>query len=61
MQVAKEFTEDHKKAHGLKAVISLVPILSQLQTEVLPYVAPEYAKEMGIKVLNQDNNNLIKI
>jgi hypothetical protein len=48
MQVAKEFTEDHKKAHGLKAVI-LYQFCHNFK-QVFTLCSSEYAKEMGIKV-----------
>lgn len=38
------------KANPLKYFLNLVPFGSQFQTEILPYVSPELAKEMGIKV-----------
>ena len=42
--------EISKEAHGLKYVLNIMPGLAQFQTEVLPYLAPELAKSMGIKV-----------
>jgi hypothetical protein len=39
-----------KEAHGLKYTLNIIPGLSQIQTEVLPYLYPELAKEMGIRV-----------
>jgi hypothetical protein len=39
-----------KKAHGLKYMLNIIPGLSQAQNEALPYLYPELAKEMGIKV-----------
>ena len=39
-----------KKSHGLKYTLNIIPGLSQIQTEILPYLYPELAKEMGIKV-----------
>ena len=41
------------KAHGLKYLFNIVPGLSQLQTEVLPYLYPELAKEQGIRVTGE--------
>jgi hypothetical protein len=56
-QIGKEgvgmISEDEemmKKAHGLKYTLNIIPGLAQIQTEVLPYLYPELAKEMGIKV-----------
>lgn len=43
----EEMMED---ANPLKYFLNVVPFGSQFQTEILPYVAPELAKEMGIKV-----------
>jgi hypothetical protein len=45
-----EDEEMMKKAHGLKYTLNIIPGLAQIQTEVLPYLYPELAKEMGIKV-----------
>ena len=42
-----------KAAHPYKYFMNLVPIGAQLQTEVLPYIYPEFAKEIGIKVSSQ--------
>jgi hypothetical protein len=42
--------EISKDAHGLKYTLNLIPGLAQFQTEILPYLFPELAKEMGIKV-----------
>ena len=59
-QVSKEgygiITEDEEmmeKAHGLKYLLNIIPGLSQAQNEVLPYLNPELAKEMGIKVTKE--------
>jgi hypothetical protein len=38
------------KSHGLKYTLNLIPGLSQAQNELLPYLYPELAKEMGIRV-----------
>ena len=38
------------KAHGLKYILNIIPGLSQAQNEVLPYLYPELAKDMGIRV-----------
>jgi hypothetical protein len=39
-----------KKTHTLKAVLDVIPVLSQFQKEYLPSIDPELAKEMGIRV-----------
>lgn len=52
-QVSGELGEDADKSHGMKAVFGMLPGLSQAQTEVLPYVNPELAKEWGIRVTDQ--------
>jgi hypothetical protein len=47
------FTDDEKlmkDTHTLKAVLDVIPILSQFQKEYLPSIDPELAKEMGIRV-----------
>ena len=38
------------KGHPLKYFLNLVPVGYQFQNEVLPYIDPELAKEMGIRV-----------
>ena len=38
------------KAHPTKYFLNMIPIGAQFQTEVLPYLNPELAKEMGIRV-----------
>jgi hypothetical protein len=38
------------KAYPTKYFLNMIPIAAQFQTEILPYVDPELAKEMGIKV-----------
>lgn len=43
----EEMMED---ANPLKYFLNVVPLGSQFQTEILPYVAPDLAKEMGIRV-----------
>jgi hypothetical protein len=45
-----------KKAHGLKYTFNIIPGLSQIQTEVLPYLYPELAKEMGIRVTEESRS-----
>lgn len=42
-----------KAAHPTKYFFNLIPLAAQFQTEVLPYVDPELAKELGIKVTSQ--------
>ena len=39
-----------EKAHGIKYLLNIIPGLSQFQNELLPYLYPELAKEMGIRV-----------
>lgn len=39
-----------KDAHPLKYILNVIPGGYQFQTEVLPYIDPELAKEMGIRV-----------
>jgi hypothetical protein len=39
-----------KDTHTLKAILDMLPILSQFQKEYLPSIDPELAKEMGIRV-----------
>lgn len=39
-----------KKAHPVKYFLNLIPVGSQLQNEALPYINPELAKELGVKV-----------
>jgi hypothetical protein len=48
--MATDDEEMMKKAHGLKYMLNIIPGLSQVQNEVLPYLYPELAKEMGIRV-----------
>jgi hypothetical protein len=55
-QVKKEFVEPDK-AHAGKAIFSLIPVLSQFQTDILPHVAPELAKEWGIRVTAQSRGH----
>lgn len=42
-----------KKAYPLKYFLNLIPIGAQFQMELLPYISPETAKEMGIRVTTQ--------
>jgi predicted regulator of Ras-like GTPase activity (Roadblock/LC7/MglB family) len=39
-----------KKTYPLKYIFNMVPGIAQFQTEVLPFIDPELAKEMGIRV-----------
>ena len=42
-----------KEAHGLKYTLNMIPGLSQIQSEILPYLYPELAKEMGVRVTGE--------
>jgi hypothetical protein len=42
--------EDPDKAYPMKYFFAMIPGISQFQTEILPYLYPELAKEMGIRV-----------
>ena len=44
------------KAHGLKYILNIIPGLSQAQNEALPYLNPELAKEMGIRVTKESRS-----
>jgi hypothetical protein len=50
IQFNKEFGDEPDKAYPQKAIFNLIPFLAQFQTEVLPYLDPELAKEWGIRV-----------
>jgi len=39
-----------EKAHPTKYFLNIIPGAAQFQNEVLPYINPELAKEMGIRV-----------
>jgi len=41
------------KTHTAKYIFNIIPGAAQFQTEILPYINPELAKEMGIKVTSQ--------
>lgn len=41
------------KAHPIKYTLSLIPFASQFQTDVLPLIDPEAAKQLGIKTTSQ--------
>jgi hypothetical protein len=45
-----------KEAHGLKYTLNIIPGLSQIQSEILPYLYPELAKEMGIRVTGESRS-----
>jgi len=47
--IGKEM-EDPDKAYPMKYFFAMIPGISQFQTEILPYLYPELAKEMGIRV-----------
>lgn len=42
-----------KKAYPLKYFIDIIPIGSQFEREILPIIAPDVAKEMGIRIVEQ--------
>jgi len=42
-----------KDSHGLKYVLNIIPGLSQAQNEALPYLYPELAKSMGVRVTKE--------
>lgn len=50
IQLNKELGDEPEKAYPQKAVFNLIPGLAQFQTEILPFVDPELAKEWGIRV-----------
>jgi hypothetical protein len=54
--IATDDEEMMKKAHGLKYTFNIIPGLSQAQNEVLPYLYPELAKEMGIRVTKESRS-----
>ena len=41
------------KTHTAKYIFNIIPGAAQFQTEILPFINPELAKEMGIKVTTQ--------
>jgi hypothetical protein len=41
------------KAYPIKYFLNLVPVGAQFQNEMLPYLSPETAKEMGIRITTQ--------
>ena len=50
IQLNKELGDEPEKAYPQKALFNLIPGLAQFQTEILPFVDPELAKEWGIRV-----------
>lgn len=48
-----EDTEMMDKAHPTKYFLNMIPGAAQFQTEILPYIDPELAKEMGIRVTTE--------
>jgi hypothetical protein len=51
-----EATDDQDmvdKSHPLKYFFNMIPIASQIQSEILPYLYPELAKEQGVKVTGE--------
>lgn len=54
--VATENEKMMKEAHGLKYMLNIIPGLSQAQNEALPYLYPELAKEMGIRVSKESRS-----
>lgn len=42
-----------EKAHPIKYFLNLMPVGYQFQTEVLPYIDPELAKSLGIRVTTE--------
>jgi hypothetical protein len=45
-----------EKAHPTKYFLNIIPGAAQFQTEILPYIDPELAKEMGIRVSAEARN-----
>lgn len=41
------------KSHPTKYFFNMIPVVSQIQSEILPYLYPELAKEQGIKVTTE--------
>jgi hypothetical protein len=51
-----EATDDQEmvdKSHPTKYFFNMIPVASQIQSEILPYLYPELAKEQGIKVTTE--------
>ena len=38
------------KTHPTKYFFNMIPVVAQFQNELLPYLAPELAKEQGVRV-----------
>jgi hypothetical protein len=52
-EVAGNVVDDEElieKTYPTKYFLDLIPGVSQFQREILPYIDPEFAKEMGIRV-----------
>ena len=45
--------ENWEKAHPTKYFLNMIPIASQFNNDILPYIFPELAKEEGIKVTEE--------
>jgi hypothetical protein len=45
--------EDWEKAHPTKYFLNMIPIASQINNDMLPFLFPELAKEEGIKVTEE--------
>ena len=41
------------KTHPTKYFFNMIPIFSQFQNELLPYLYPELAKEQGVRVTTE--------
>lgn len=51
-----EATDDEDmidKSHPTKYLFNMIPVVSQIQNELLPYLYPELAKEQGIRVTTE--------
>ena len=51
--IATDNEEMMEKSHGLKYMLNIIPGLSQAQNELLPYINPELAKELGVRVTKE--------
>jgi len=54
--MATDDEEMMKKAHALKYTLNIIPGLSQAQNELLPYLYPELAKDLGIRVTKESRS-----
>jgi len=55
-EVYGEATDDQTmvdKSHPTKYFFNMIPVASQIQSEILPYLYPELAKEQGVRVTEQ--------